>query len=441
MNRFGLRCGQHATPAGLSHRGPRDVRAPRVFRACALIFSFWLVVSHLSAAPCGPTKSQRDAWVARSVNALVRAARAVYEDENAQRAYDRVLGEIAITMKQCHLMDDKDFVSRYPEFVEYIRVLSLARQKDHELGFEVSDQAYFAETREYVTIPEFLLTPRFLQSVRRWKTLPQAKALLREMNAGRAAGDQLLFFSYESRHLGTPDNNDSYRRLLIVVPGNAAQHVPEKWVQFGIPDPRARLPIRNVSVVAVVPGPRRTTNTYFKDYFRTYRRDGSITVKGRWELGYGDDNCAQCHKSGVLPIFPVDGSVSQNEKPIVEAVNERFLTYGPPRFDKYLDASKFGPGLGSTRSSELFRRVGSGTTGSNATACVSCHHPNGLGSLNWPMDSTVISSFVKGGQMPLGSKLQEQERARLYEQLVQNYFAIDDARPGILKAWLLGKNR
>ena len=423
-----MRCGQ-------------DVRAPKVFRAGALIFSFWLVVSHLSAAPCGRTSSQRDTWVARSVNALVRTARAAYENEEAQRTHDRVLDEIAGTLKQCRLMDDKEFVSRYPEFVQYVKVLSLARQKDHELGFEVSDEVYFRETREYVTIPDFLLTPRFLRTVRRWATLPQAKALLREMNAGRAANDQLLFFSYESRHLGTPDNNDSYRRLLIVVPGNAAQHVPEKWVQFGIPDPRARLPIRNVSVVAVMPGPERTTNTYFKDYFRTYRRDGSITVKGRWELGEGDDNCAQCHKSGVLPIFPVDGSVRQDEKPVVEAVNERFLTYGPPRFDKYLDASKFGPGLGSTRPGEIFRRVGSGATGSNATACVSCHHPNRLGSLNWPMDSTVISSFVKGGRMPLGSRLQERERARLYEQLIEDYFAIDDARPGILKAWLMGKNR
>ena len=200
----------------------RDAGALSVFRPIALVFSFWLVVSHLSAAPCGPTKSQRDAWVARSVNALVRTARAAYEDENAQRAHDRVLDKIVGTLKQCHLTDDKDFVSRYSEFVEYVKALSLARQKDHELGFEVSDQVYFAETREYVTIPDFLLTPRFLRSVGRLKTLPQAKALLREMNAGRAANDQLLFFSYESRHLGTPDNNDSFRRLLIVVPGNAA---------------------------------------------------------------------------------------------------------------------------------------------------------------------------------------------------------------------------
>ena len=48
------------------------------------------------------------------------------------------------------------------------------------------------------------------------------------------------------------------------------------------------------------------------------------------------DNCVRCHKSGILPIFPVEGSVSAGEQQALLAVNERFLTYGSPRFDKYL---------------------------------------------------------------------------------------------------------
>ena len=223
-------------------------------------------------------------------------------------------------------------------------------------------------------------------------------------------------------------------------------------MQFGLTDPGFRVRTRNVSVVAVVQGADNTTNTYFKDYFRTYRRNGTITIKGRWELGYGDDNCVECHKSGVLPIFPVDGSVSRNELPFVDAVNDRFLSYGPPRFDKYLDTSKFGPGLGSTsplpganvvstRQSHRTFPVKRNEGASSNTACVSCHHPDGLGSLNWPMDSKVISSFVKDGQMPFGVELSRRERVKLYNQLVQDYFSIDNLRPGILKAWLLGKSR
>jgi hypothetical protein len=368
------------------------------------------------------------------VTALVRAAHAAFDDERADARYERVVTSIDRGLGRCKLENNPEFVSRYPEFVQYLKLLVLALDKKHELGFEVTDETYFAQTSAFTAIPEFLLTPAFLKAVRAFETLPQAKALLREMNAARAPNEQLLFFSYDSRHLGTPDNPDSFRRLLIVVPGNAAQRTPEKWVQFGIADPRRPASVRNISVVAVMPGANETTQIYFKDYYRTYRKDGSINIKGRWELGEGDDNCVSCHKSGVLPIFPVKGSVSNDELAIVESVNERFLTYGPARFDKYLDTTKFGPSFGSVR-------PGPATSGRSTAKCNACHHANDMGPLNWPMDSTIISSFIQGGKMPLGATLGRAARAQLYQRLVNDYFAIDDARPGILKAWLLGKNR
>jgi hypothetical protein len=423
------RCRLHKTILALALRG-------------ALVSVLWFAAYAVSAAPCDRIKAQTDAWVAGRVNALVVAARGAYENERAQKAYERVLDGIALTMQQCRLAQERDFVARYPEFVDYIKTLSLERQPDHELGFSVPDSVYFSETRPYVGIPDFLLTPAFLRAVSRYESLKQAKAILRELNTGRAADDQLLFFSYQSRHLGTPDTPESFRRLLIVVPGNAAQKIPEKWVQFGVPDP-GRASVRNVSVVSVVPGPEGTTNVYFKDYFRTFRRNGSITIKGRWDLGHGDDNCALCHKSGILPIFPVSGSVSRDEQAMVEIVNERFLEYGKPRFDKYLDASKLGPGLGSNGVSELisFRPGPEAKVGVDGVKCGACHQPNGLGALNWPMDKVLISSYVKGGQMPFGYALQAAERNRLYQKLIQEYFAIDEKKPGILKAWLLGRHR
>ena len=392
------------------------------------------------ASPHAISKFDLDAWVRAKVDALVTAAHRAYEDDKASRAYERVLTSIARTIRRRKLSQDERFISRYREFFEYVQAASLDQQPGHELGFVVPDRQYFAETRQFVQIPEFLMSQSFLRSVSRYETLNRAKAFLRLLNSTRGPSDQLLFFSYKSRHLGTPDNDDSYRRLLIVVPGNAERGIPEKWVQFGVTDPGSRTRIRNVSVVSAIIASDSTFNAYFKDYYRTYRRNGSISIEGRWELGNGDDNCARCHKSGVLPIFPQEGSVSPDEQQSVVAVNQRFLTYGAPRFDRYLDESRFGPGLSSATWAERTRRFGEAfgkTPLGQAMTCSSCHQPQGLGALNWPMDEVVISSYVKGGQMPLGYELKAAERDELYQRLIQEYFATDNNNPGILKSWLL----
>ncbi len=407
-------------------------------------------IASSAAAPCARVKSRPDSWVASKVDALVLAARAAYENEDAEPGFDRVIRGIAQTLRQCKLPQDQGFLSRHREFVEYIEVSLVTQLPDHKLGFMAPDKQYFEETRQYVQIPEFLLTQDFLQLASRDETLARAKSFLRDLNSKRDPADQLRFFSYRSRHLGTPDNDDSYERLLIVVPGNTEQGVPEKWVQFGITDRGARTHIRNLSVVSALANPDGTSNIYFKDFFRTYRRDGSISVNGRWELGHGDDKCVSCHKSGILPIFPEAGSVSASEQQALREVNQRFLTYGSPHFEKYLDASKFGPGLSSATEESRRRRFGAGFAGGfgggfggsvvgRAMTCVACHQPERLGALNWPMDSVLIESYIKGGQMPLGLKLNTWERDELYGKLIEEYFAIDDANPGILKSWLLGR--
>lgn len=398
----------------------------------------------LSRPVCSSAKVKFDSetWVRLKVDALVQAARAAYEDDAALPAYERVLKSIARTIRRRKLADDEAFVARYPHFVEYIQEASYDQLPGHELGFNVRDKQYFDETRQYVQIPEFLLNRGFLRYVARFETLDRAKAYLRQLNSARAASDQLLFFSYKSRHLGTPDNDDSFLRLLIVVPGNAETREPEKWIQFGVTDPRTRTRIRNVSVVSAIPDSDGTFNTYFKDYFRTYRRNGSVHLKGRWELGYGDDNCVRCHKSGVLPIFPEAGSISANEAQTMAEVNQRMLTYGSPRFDKYLDPGKFGPGLGSAESGARDKRFGEGfseTDLGRAMSCATCHQGGRLGALNWPVDPVVIKSYLRQGQMPFGRKLEASRRDELHQRLIEEYFATGEANPGTLKRWLLEK--
>lgn len=406
------------------------------------IASLLLVGTAAYASPCERLKAQPDRWVAKSVDALVQTAHRAYESDTALPAYERVLDGIAGTIRRCKLSEDKDFSGRYRAFVEYVETASLDRRPDHELGFVVADKQYLAETRQFVEIPEFLLDQSFLRSVSRYETLARAKSFLKKLNSNRGPSEQLIFFSYKSRHLGTPDNPASYGRLLIVVPGNAQKGEADKWVQFGVPDPGARARVRNISVVSALAGPGGTFNAYFKDFYRTYRRDGSISIAGRWELGEGDDNCAQCHKSGILPIFPVRGSVKPAEQEALLVVNQRFRTYGSPRFGRYLDPTKLGPGLSSASLEDRRRRFGPDfgqTPAANAMVCSSCHSPERLGALNWPMDKILISSYVKGGQMPFGHQLRVADRRQLYAKLIQEYFATNKDKPGILKSWLLSQ--
>jgi hypothetical protein len=411
--------------------------------AAAVTIVIYLAAAHAATPPCPPAGFQSQVWVEQAINSLVRAARAAYVNEAAEDAYKKVVNQTAGTIGRCQLARQAELSRRYPEFFSYLEVLSVANRDDHELGFEISDKQYFAETSQYTSIPDFLLTPAFLRLVSRFENLAAAKSFLNDLNRTRAADNQLLFFSYESRHLGTPDNPDSYRRLLIVVPGDAARSVPEKWVQFGIADPARPRSVRNVSVVAVMLRADENANVYFKDYFRTYRRNGSISIKGRWELDEGDDPCVTCHKSGVLPIFPRAGSVSRQEQPLVETVNQRFRGYGIARFGRYLDLTKLGPGLGSFLPQTDSRNASFALTANRfkTQSCIACHNPNGLGPFNWPMDSTLIESFVTGGKMPLNATLTIPERRLLYKQLVNDYFALNATQPGILQAWLLGRIR
>jgi len=414
------------------------------FKACLAFAGLLFVVNGAQAASCARVKAQPDAWVTARVNALVQAARNAFETDRALPVYEKVLDGIAGTIRQCDLSEDHNFVSRYRNFLEFIEAAGLERRSDHELGFLVPDKQYFAETRQFVGIPEFLLEPTFLRNVSRYETLGRAKSYLRQLNSSRGADKQLIFFSYKSRHLGTPDNDDSYRRLLVVVPGNAEKGLPDKWVQFGVTDPGVRAGVRNVSVVSAVPAANGTFNAYFKDFYRTYRRDGSIAVKGRWELGEGDDNCTMCHKSGILPIFPVRGTVSATEQQALLTVNERFRSYGSPRFGGYLEERKLGPGLSSPSAKDRQRRFGPAfekTPAAKAMVCSSCHNSERLGALNWPMDKILIKSYVTGGQMPFGQSLRNSDRQQIYSSLIEEYFATDKHNPGVLKSWLLGLNQ
>src|SRR3978361_841292 len=90
-------------------------------RLCALALALFIggYVASASPSPCARVRSQPQAWVASRVRALVVAAHAAYEDDEALPAYEKVLGGIADTIRRCELGRDEGVVSRYQRLLEY----------------------------------------------------------------------------------------------------------------------------------------------------------------------------------------------------------------------------------------------------------------------------------------------------------------------------------
>jgi hypothetical protein len=306
------------------------------------------------------------------------------------------------------------------------------------LGFNVSDAQYFKDTASMTDVPSFLQTPELLQALSDPDQIPQAILKLQQLNLERTPTDQLLFFRYRSQHLATPDRSHVYGRVLVIVPGN-----PEKWVQFGIPE-KGLARTQNLSVVSVFRDAEGRSNVFFKDHYRVYNGDGSITVRSRLEAGGGSDTCINCHKSGVLPIFPAEGSFNVEDAPKILQANQMFRKHGAPHFASYLDAKVFGPGIGSIAPDRVASRTDSFmqtcTTGltfaniqeslpkiRNAMTCAKCHNGDDgpglhLGELNFPINPVLFKSYVMSGKMPTGASLDPIERQGLMQCLEYDYF-------------------
>lgn len=181
-----------------------------------------------------------------------------------------------------------------------------------------------------------------------------------ELNSQLPEDRKMIFFQYRSQHLTTPDSSAVFGRVLVVVPGD-----PERWVQYGVPE-AGRPKTQNLSVLAIKKSEDGKNDIYFKDHYRMYEQ-GEIYLKDRFAVTGQSDNCINCHKSGVLPIFPAPGSFSAEDASKIAAVNARFRTYGPPRFGGYVDPASSGPGLGqrtpeavAARTSQFMQRCTSG---------------------------------------------------------------------------------
>jgi len=316
----------------------------------------------------------------------------------------------------------------------------------HGLGMPVTDAEYFASTSVMSSVPTVFASPEFLEAASRDDGFESAKVLLRTLNERLPDEGKVLFFSFRSQHLGTPDNGGAMARLLVVVPGN-----PERWVQFGSGRPGEK--VRNVSVVAVQTDSAGKKNTYFQDHYRTFQDDGSITLASRHDLGEGSAPCIHCHKSGVLPIFPEPGSVPSAEEAVLAQVNGRAVASMGSAFGGYWNPGASGPGLGAARVVRrddaffgrcvppelLAARPDITTRLDSAMRCAGCHAEGALGALNHPFNTTLLRSYILSGRMPPVDAPPADERQALYQCLLLDFFDVQPDAPGVLKAWLSSK--
>ena len=141
------------------------------FCLCLMFLCLVLIGENLHASTSIRSRFNPDQWLAASVDSFVRAARSAYEDDDAIPAYKKVLRSIRRTMRQQRIDEDTNFRARYRTFFDFLDVVSLETLPDHELGFAVSDREYFAETRQYVEVPDFLKSQPVLRLVSRAETL------------------------------------------------------------------------------------------------------------------------------------------------------------------------------------------------------------------------------------------------------------------------------
>ena len=331
---------------------------------------------------------------------------------------------------------------------------------DHfAMGFNVPDAQYFLETSTFTAVPKDLQTTEILSALSDPKRIDEALKMLENLNkayaSGQLTGQQMTYFRYTSQHLTTPDASRVFERVLVVIPGlpDSSGNKIDRWVQFGVPE-AGKGHTQNVSVVAIVTHPDKTTDIYFKDHFRMFDRN-AIYLKARFDVNGTGDSCVACHKSGVLPISPKPGSLAAIDQAKLDSVNRLFRAYGPPSFGGYLNPADEGPGLGATDDVTAALRtpafLASCTTGlkfdneadshskiASNMSCAECHNSKKFGNLNYPLNTTEIDSYVRAGLMPPRSKLNVNEKEGLLRCLKAEYLGPRSSQSALLLNWLKG---
>lgn len=351
----------------------------------------------------------------------------------------------------------------------FTQAASIVTNNDHQFGFSITDQAYLDQSRPYIEVPELLRSQEFLQKISDPTRYYQAYQMIEEENKQRPFQEQWVVLPYKSHFLTSPDNT-TYGRFFIHIPGD-----PILWLQFAIatPDMMPNPPtIHSMSLVAVKPTgqPVNKYQFFWVDYWRIY--SDTIQLPTRYEAGQGTANCYYCHKTAVIPVYPLEEyTFDQSGTMVVKTegagdipryLNNLIENYGPPYFADWLDPAAYGPPLGpfeQERTDAFLEKCTQPWKVSHdsfddiraSMNCSKCHDSTLLGPINYPqaveidLDVNVLTEtnqsmplaqvYIEQGWMPPDNNLTPPQRQALANCLMTEYYDFD-SKTGLLVDWL-----
>lgn len=215
---------------------------------------------------------------------------------------------------------------------------ALERNRDHSMGWEVSDSDYIN------AVPDgYLDLPRELQN-----GLPNNYAEL-----AKQKGWKML--EYRSRTVPNPPNS-SFSRVLFLVEGEKV----DKWIQFTLPENSTNTE-RLIDFIAMEKptSAEDQATPYYTQYWRDSQgRNPQMRTQGSF------DNCYSCHPNGMRELSPEPGSYSSEGAESLDYMKQAMKNYtvgrGAVDYKGALHPEQYGPPMGEGQ------------------GCVKCHN-NGDG--------------------------------------------------------------
>ncbi|AIE85287.1 hypothetical protein [Fimbriimonas ginsengisoli] len=367
-------------------------------------------------------------------------------------------------------------LGNFARFVTAQHWMDLRDGADHQtnaLGMDVPDEEYWTDASRFLTFPELLKSQWLLKRMSNQATYKEAVDAIEAHNASLTPENRWIVFPFQAQFIRSVDRT-TFGRLLVLVPNEKLPdgRLMDRWILFAIATPDMRpTEIMSVSMISVVREANSpTSRIYFSDFLRQVNPStGDIELNSNALMKPNPSkNCYDCHKSGVLPIFPkmaykFDAAGNLVDDPerlatVPDRINRLILKYGKSDLG-HLDTDAYGPSLGgNTSRSDAFianatkDRPFAATSYAKIKAnmnCASCH--DGFAKINYLLavrsdrdvktfvgqSKGLVQSYVEMGFMPPNNTLTPSERHALWECVMKEYFDPERGE-GAFVDWLKG---